>query len=149
LCTWPPQNGTCSTTQKSGTTFALNANLSAVSLFGGWGPQCGICSGLSCNITLTSDAACTATFTRAPNARINTTDYSSLTDAYKAAQSGDTIQALATELVESLTMNLGTNLLMTGGYKADYNGPSGNPTTLKGMLTIGNGSLTVEGLAIR
>ena len=91
----------------------------------------------------------TAIFNRAPNAKIGATGYLSLNEAYKAAAAGDTIQMLATELTESLVLNRGIGIVLKGGYKADYSGPSGNPTTLKGIVTIGLGSLSVEGLVIK
>jgi len=92
----------------------------------------------------------TATFTKAPKAKIDTTGYESLSLAYNgAAVSGSIIKVLDTELIESLYMNSDKDISLVGGYKADYSGKSGLPTILKGILTIGNGSLVVEGLVVK
>ena len=54
---------------------------------------------------------------------------------------------LDTLLTESLTVN--KQLVIHGGYNATYIGRTGNPTVLKGTLTIGTGSLVVDGVAVR
>ena len=46
-------------------------------------------------------------------------------------------------------MKNGKAITLKGGYKADYSGKSGQPTMLKGSLTIGTGSLSVEGLVVK
>lgn len=92
----------------------------------------------------------TATFNLAPKAMIGTTGYTSLNLAYAGAEaSGSTLLVLDTELAENLNMNSGKAITLKGGYKADYSGKSGLPSVLKGILTIGTGSLTVEGLALK
>ena len=40
-------------------------------------------------------------------------------------------------------------LKLIGGYNLTYSGRTGNPTLLQGLLTIGTGSLIVDGLAVR
>ncbi len=99
---------------------------------------------------MTAAKTVTATFTKAPKAKIGAAPYESLNLAYiGAAASGSTILALDTELAESLNMNSGKAITLIGGHKADYSGKSGLPTVLKGLLTIGTGSLTVEGLVVK
>ena len=75
--------------------------------------------------------------------------YPTLNDAYKVVKADETIQALDTALVDSLTLSRGINLILKGGHKADYTGTSGTPTVLKGTLTIGTGRLIVDGFAVR
>jgi len=80
-------------------------------------------------------------------AKIGAVEYCSLNAAYNAASSGDTIWTLDALLNESLTVN--KLLKLIGSYNLTYSGRTGNPTALQGILTIGTGSLNVDGLAVR
>jgi len=73
--------------------------------------------------------------------------YSKLQDAYNAATDGDTIQAQTMVFTESLTFVANINVLLKGGYNYDF---LLNPlmTTVKGVLTIGGGTVTLENLII-
>jgi hypothetical protein len=119
--------------------------------FSGWAGDC-TPSGASCTANMTTDREVTALFTlTAPKAMIGTTGYISLNAAYTAALTPGTttILALDAELDEDLAMGSGKDIILIGGHNSAFNGRTGNPTILKGLLTIGNGSLTVDGLAIR
>ena len=144
---WQPVTGTSTQAVGWNSGITLSALANGVSTFDGWG---GDCSGKgTCKLTMTTDKVVTSTFSRAFNARIGVVGYGALTDAYQAAVGGATIMALDTELMESFTLSRGIGIILKGGYKADYSGKSGNPTVLKGTLTIGAGSLIVDGLAVR
>jgi len=90
-----------------------------------------------------------ARFTAADRARINTTGYSTLNAAYTAASTSGvtTILTLNALLNESLTVN--KILKIIGGYDKIFTTRTNQPTELQGLLTIGTGSLIVDGLAVR
>ena len=92
-------------------------------------------------------ARSSATVTIVGVARIGVVEYPTLNAACQAASSGDSILTLDALLNESLTVNKLIKII--GGYNLTYSGRTGNPTALKGILTIGTGNLTVEGMAVR
>ena len=76
--------------------------------------------------------------------------YTTLNEAYNAASySGTTtIKTLDTDLAEALLMDQGKEIILIGGYNAGFTARTGIPTVVRGV-TIANGSLTVDGVAIR
>ena len=82
-------------------------------------------------------------------ARIGAIEYPTLNTAYQAApdQGVTTILTVNALLNESLTVN--KLLKIIGGHNLNYSGRTGQPTELQGILTIGIGSLTVDGLAVK
>jgi len=56
---------------------------------------------------------------------------------------------LGSEHIESLIMDGGKYIIIKGGYKADYLAKGDLPTVLKGVITIGTGSMEVDGLTVR
>jgi hypothetical protein len=46
-------------------------------------------------------------------------------------------------------MGSGKDIILIGGYDNAFSVRSGNPTILAGLLTVGAGSLTVDGLAVK
>lgn len=141
---WQPVTGTGTQVLPLNSEIILSALANNVSTFDGWG---GECTGYgACTLTMAADKGVTALFTRSPNAVIGAVGYLTLREAYLAAEIGATIMALDTVLPESLTVN--KQLILKGGYTADYRGRSGNQTVLKGALTIGTGSLIVDALAV-
>jgi hypothetical protein len=138
---------TCTNTYPPTTPVDLTASIDNL-FFITWG---GACSGTNplCSITMDSNKTVSATLTPADRARISTTGYPTLNAAYSAAPSTGvtTILTLDAVLNESLTVNKLLNII--GGYKAVYSGRTGNPTVLQGILTIGTGSLAVDGLAVK
>ncbi len=88
-------------------------------------------------------------FTVAPKAMIGATGYASLNAAYSSAASGAVIYLLGTDLAESLIMDKGKDIMLAGGYSADYSARTGTPTTLKGVLIISTGHLSVDGLVVK
>jgi hypothetical protein len=74
--------------------------------------------------------------------------FNSLQSAYNSASTSCTIQAQAVDLPDlPFTLDLGNTILLEGGYDSTYNVNEGH-TTLHGVLTLVNGSLTVDSLVI-
>jgi parallel beta-helix repeat protein len=86
----------------------------------------------------------------APRAMIGDVGYTTLNEAYNAASSSGTttIKTLDTDLAEALLMDQGKEIILIGGYNAGFTARTGIPTVVGGV-TIANGSLTVDGVAIR
>jgi len=140
-------SGLCQALFNYGTPVNLPQAPDAVSTFTGWS---GACTGSGdCSVTMNAPNSVTATFTRAPNAKIGSTGYGTLEAAYAAATTGDAILALDTELAENLLCNQGKTIMLKGGYNASYSGLSGLPTVLKGTLKITTDRLNVYGLVIK
>jgi hypothetical protein len=142
----------CVTTFPPGTMFSLAATVTGETLFTGWGG--GICAGTgTCNFTLTTPLYLIASFTSVKPARVTVkavvSEYGSLTDAYKAVPDGGTIQALEHLFTENLGLTLGKKVTIKGGYNLTYTSQGSSHTTIKGILTVGTGSLTVDRLAIQ
>ena len=141
-------SGTCQANFNAGTSVTLSEAPGSTSTFSGWSDPCTASSG-DCIVAVTADTSVTATFNAAPKAMIGSTGYTSLATAYAAATNNAEILLLDTELLENLTMNRGIAILLKGGYRADYLGRSGQPTVVKSFVTIGSGSLTVDGLGVK
>lgn len=74
--------------------------------------------------------------------------FNSLQSAYDSASPSCTIQAQAVDLPDfPFTLDLSNIILLAGGYDGSYTANNGY-TTLHGVLTLVNGSLTVENLII-
>jgi hypothetical protein len=147
--TWNGDTGMAS--YMTGVQVILTASPDPFYTFSGWAGDC-TPSGASCTANMTTNREVTALFTlTAPKAKIGTTGYISLNAAYTAAPTPGptTILALDAELTENLSIGSGKQINLVGGYNAAFNGRTGNPTMLKGILTIATGSLTVDGLAVR
>jgi hypothetical protein len=141
--------GFCSYQLASGSAVTLTASPNTNSLFGGW---MGACSGVNpvCGITMDSDKDTTATFIYVYPVRIagSSTGYPSLGSAYADVADNGTIMARQYEFVENLTLGSGKSFIFDGGYDLGYTAGSGY-TTLKGILTIQNGSMTVKQLVVK
>lgn len=76
--------------------------------------------------------------------------YTTLQAAYNAAANGNVIQAQARVFTENLTAGNSNNISITldGGYLCDF---SSNPgaTSLQGVLTISNGTVTIKNFALQ
>jgi hypothetical protein len=74
--------------------------------------------------------------------------FNSLQSAYNSASPNCTIQAQAVDLPDfPFTLNLDNNILLECGYDGSYTAKDGY-TTLHGVLTLVNGTLTVDNLII-
>jgi hypothetical protein len=143
-------NTDCSGMYTAGAPVVLSAAAAEFSVFSGWS---GICNGTgTCAVTADADKSVIATFTIDTDhrARIGASYFPTLTLAYAGASSvGNVIiEASATEFIESLSCNGTKNVTLKGGYKGNYSSNSDGYTTLKGVLTVGKGSLAAERLII-
>jgi len=69
--------------------------------------------------------------------------YETLLAAYRAAADGNTILARDREFTEVLTLDQAKSVTLKGGYDAGYSASTGF-TTLKGILTVTRGAVTVD-----
>jgi hypothetical protein len=93
--------------------------------------------------------AVTATFNISPRIKLTVnaaTGYD--TFAYAYTNSTGALFSMNTILVENWTLSGGKNIVLKGGYQADYQARTGF-TTLNGKLVIQNGSLRVDGVKVR
>lgn len=144
--------GRCSQLFLPGSDVTLLPTPGISSLFKGWGGDCKV-TGDNCSLTLDLTRSVTAEFIHIPpvKAGVATLSYfTTLNQAYKAAiaPGSYTIRAQAVPFIEDLLLNRNVALILTGGYDAAFS-TQGGETSIQGTVTIGNGSLTVEHLAIR
>lgn len=71
--------------------------------------------------------------------------YSTLQAAYDAAANGETIQAQALNLTESLNTNRAITVNIEGGYNCAYSAIVGT-TNIKGSITINSGTVTMKNI---
>jgi len=139
----------CSNLFAAGSVIALVASPDAFSTFGGWSGACSTPSG-NCLVTMSSSKDVTATFNKAPKAKIGTTGYDSLGAAYADAPTIATILALDSDMMDAgIILNQSKIITIRGGYKADYSGRSDLPTLLNGPLNVTKGKLSVDRLVIK
>ncbi len=74
--------------------------------------------------------------------------YSSLQSAYDAAVYGDTIQSRNVSFTDDLTIDRSILVTLEGGYDCDYTTTTGN-TSLNGIMTINDGTITVENFVLQ
>jgi parallel beta-helix repeat protein len=143
-CSWQ----TCRGQFNEGAFFTLRATPAQFYTFTGWSDGC---SGTGdCTLTLTSDTTVTATFTPVPLVQIvgTTTPYASFAAALTDAAGSSTLRARDVVFSEDLALNRTLDIILFGGFRDDFTTVDGF-TGLQGTLTLGLGSLTVDGLAIR
>jgi hypothetical protein len=115
-----------------------------------WGGDCEVLNG-KCTVTMSGDKTATATFSYVQPVRIegSSAPYSLVGGAYAGLpDEGGTIQARVHEFSEELNLNRSLPVVFRGGYDTSYSGNNG-VTTVKGSMTLTNGSLTVENLVIK
>lgn len=140
-------SGKCTALFTAGSTVELLPTANDISTFGSWS---GDCSGNeSCIVTMDGQKSVTASFSFTPKVMIGSDGYASLDDAYSAASGDVTILARDAEFAANLKFNKDIAVSLLGGYTAGFATKNGAPTVLKGNLTIRNGSLKVEGVAIK
>jgi hypothetical protein len=142
-------SGPCRVIYQEGTPVTLTATTAQDSTFDGW--QSSLpegCSGFApCVLTMVSDTTVTAQFGLGPEglgpvAKIASTGYNSLNDAYKAAGSSATIKLVSgAHPIGPLVMDLSKNIILKGGYNPFFSNLTGLPSILQGTLFIQNGSL--------
>jgi len=142
-------NTACSETYTSGTPVTIHPEATMYSLFGGWsGGSC--TDNGDCALTPSTDVTVTATFTydTARQVMVGTTSYSSVQAAYNAITDGSVIKLWATNYTESLDCSRPITITLQGGYDSSYGAIIGEPL-LKGILTITDGTVVADGLAIQ
>jgi hypothetical protein len=150
-CSYPPFAGICSTNQTSGTTLTLAASPGSGSLFSGWSGACSNSVG-NCDVLLDADKNLTATFTLAPLARILTTPYATMLDAYSAAASSGSVIMLKEgdpgSALGTLNANAEKSVTLRGGYNAAYTATSGS-TVILGPLVMRSGTVIFDNVGVR
>jgi|GEM_PF-2441635 len=160
---------TCDGTVNDGTIVTLTAVPDAGKYFAGWigdstVPSVNVCDGwtsTTCTFTMTGYTHVTANFSATPvsdKVRIELTGgqinyYSTLQAAFNAASSTTTtIKVTTAAFPETLNLNkAGTTFTLSGGWPLDngYSAQLATPTVLTGSLTITNGTLIANNIAIK
>jgi YVTN family beta-propeller protein len=140
---------TCSASFPVGQELVLFQTPTTNSGFSGWGGAS--CSGTGdCAFNMLTDKDVSADFTLSPLVKNQTTGvaYNSLQTAYNEAKDNHTIRARSTLTAAGLNLNQPTNLIIAGGYDADYTNCIGL-TPVLGRVNVSFAPLHVHGLAIR
>jgi len=137
--------------------FALNSTVGLYAtpaqsyIFTGWS---GACSGNEkCTVTMNSENNVTATFMPESSAVVRINDispsyFTTLTDAYNSAVTGNIIEAMTYDFFEELYVNKEIEVLLKGGFDSDYTIDNGL-SVIHSSLRITNGKLTVKNIVIR
>jgi len=145
-----PSSFSCSNSCNLELNANITVNLIAVpdgfSAFNRWSGDCN--SGLDCTIIMNGTKFVAAEFTALPPVLIGTTVYQDLQTAYNGAFSGATIKALAAEFNGNLFINRDISIFLDGGYSGDYIDNFGI-TTVKGAITIENGTIAINNLSLQ
>ncbi len=135
----------------------LQASPSEYSLFGGWS---GICSNQigDCNYSMptvlaggaTQTATATFNFDSSHAVYVAPNYFSTILDAYQAptTASGAEIRIFGTNFNETLTFDLGKNVILRGGDNQAHTSNSGGMTTVQGPMTIKSGMITADEITI-
>jgi hypothetical protein len=144
-------NNGCTQQIPDNTPLTLTANAAEYSLFGGWS-GCDSAVGNVCSLNLGSDRTVVVTFDKytAHTARIygaTPTYHPSLQVAYNSAVTGNLIEVWGIDLAAGLVCGGDKDVTIRGGYDQPYEKRT-RTTTLRG-LTIGKGSVTVDGIVVK
>ena len=80
----------------------------------------------------------------ASTCRNGAVSYDSIQGAYNNANNGDTIKCRDTTFYENLSGDKGKIVTLKGGYDSGFTTNAGGKTTLKGMMTITSGKITIS-----
>lgn len=141
----------CSAPYQFGTIVTLTATPAVGgSIFVGWDDDADCADGV---VTMTADAACTATFDFCPGghpARIGGTTYDSIAAAYAGAgMTGDIIDVIASNQQETLDFNQGKVITLKGGNDCAFAPLPYSQTTITGSITINSGTITLDRIVLR
>ena len=145
-------NASCSANFFGGSQVFLSAQPAEYSIFDGWSD--GPCSGIgACEVTMVGDILTNATFTydAAHQTRIDggtSVYFPSLQAAYDAAVDGTAIKLWGVTFNENLSCGRPVTVKIEGGFDASYSGTFGE-TVVNGSVTIVDGTVVIDGLAIR
>lgn len=157
---------TCDAPFTNGTTVTLTAVPDAGKYFAGWigdstVPSVNVCNGVTattCTFTMTGYTHVIANFSATPvsdkvKMMPQGSYFSTLQAAFNAATSTTTtIMVTTAAFPETLNLNTaGTTFTLSGGWPTDnnYSAPGATPTVLTGNLTITNGTLIADNIAIQ
>lgn len=146
-------NTACSGTFNAFFPVQLSAAAAPYMVFSGWG---GGCSGTAgCLLDLQGNVSVTATFLEdrahsvyVPGGTPGSGYYSTLQAAYDATPDGSAVWAWGVIYAENLDCAAIKDVTIMGGFDQGYATQVGI-TVLEGTLTVGNGSVTVDRLAVR
>lgn len=143
-------NTNCSALYTTNSNVTLHPSASQYSIFSGW--VTGDCSGTAdCLLTMNSNKFLTAAFDKdvaRQVAKITPLSYfTTIMTAYNAGNNGDVIKLWAQPYNENLLLNLPISITLQGGYDGSYTNITGE-ATIKGIVDIINGSVTVDGLVV-
>jgi photosystem II stability/assembly factor-like uncharacterized protein len=145
--------GKCDMVYPNRTPVTLTVTTRDDSTFYGWS---GDCSGFApCIMTMTTNKNVIAQFgfgpgDLGPKAKIGMTGYNSVNDAYSAAGADvDILIGAGSHSIGDLVMDQIKNITLIGGYNTFFSHTTAQPTLLKGTLTIQNGSIRVQGVALQ
>ena len=137
----------CTQDFPDGTPVTLAATPDWKSSFAGWGTPCNGTD--TCRITLNGDAGVSATFSVVPRIKLPGPNYfASLQDAYEHANDGDTLNTIAFSFSENLQIDRPIRVVLRGGKSSDFLNQNAY-TTLKGSLTVVQGTLIVDHLVVQ
>src|ERR1039457_6174089 len=139
-------SSSCQSSFTTGTSVSLTAIPNSISNFTSWSGACTSTSN-TCSVTMHTDTSVAADFTSSPRAMIASTGYASLADAYSSATNGVNIMLLTTDALESLNLNRGIAISITGGCNASFSSCN-EMTSIDSPLIISNGSLNVSGVEV-
>lgn len=74
--------------------------------------------------------------------------YSTLQSSYTLAADGNAIQAMSIDFNENLNLNRNVSIRLDGGYDCDYT-INPNYSTIRGTLTISDGTVDVRNIVVR
>jgi hypothetical protein len=154
-----PATPGCNATVTAGTPFTLVADANNWRyLFSAWGgTYCNGSTDPTCSFSLNGNAAITAAFNPNYQARywkVATAEwlqYPSLQDALDAAGTGSTVEAMAYLFQEAVLFDrAGTEVGIDGGRGPGFGTAAGGYTTVKGSITVKQGTLKIKGpLAVK
>ena len=131
----------------NGTPIALTATPDWKSSFSNWGTPCNGTD--TCLISLNGDAVISATFSVVPRIKLPGPNYfASLQDAYEQANGGNTLNAIVYSFSENLKIDRSITVTLRGGMSSDFLNQAAY-TTLKGSLTVVQGTLIVDHLVVQ
>ncbi len=110
-----------------------------------WGVNAYKVSGIMDNTAIFEVATCST-----PSVKVfgDPNGYSSIQSAYDSAEEGDTIYSRTAVITQNLNINRNISVRLEGGYNCNYDGITGK-TTLNGILTISNGTATIENFMVQ
>lgn len=137
----------CSQTFSSGTAIVITADTSGAVPFSGWN-GCDTYGAATCTVTMTGARSVTAIFGDIARGSFGYS-YLHLKDAYDRLYfDGDSIRIQAGVFPESLYLNRNMTVRLHGGFDRTYTAAAGW-TTIRGTLTITNGTAVIDNIAIR